>query len=105
MDRPMKHADTYFRLAREREAIRRRKAAGQPWPWTDDPILRDWFFCNVHREMDKTTVWFREHVRSTLSGWRAVEATLCFRWFNLIETGEVVRELLCEGWKRDEAYR
>jgi hypothetical protein len=96
---------TFFSLARERESMRRRKAAGEPWPWTDDKIFRDWYFCNVHRENDKTTVWFREHVRSRLDGWRAVEATICFRWFNLIETGERVIDLLLGGWDRDEAHR
>jgi RecA-family ATPase len=42
-------------FAIEREAIRKRKESGQPWPWTDDPILRAGHFCNVHREHDRTT--------------------------------------------------
>ena len=87
----MMNADAYFSFAREREAIRRRRLAGQPWPWTDDPVFQTWSFCNVHRENDRTTAWFRDHVRSRLDGWRAVEATVCFRFFNLIETGECVR--------------
>jgi hypothetical protein len=47
----------------EREAIRLRRAAGQPAPWTDDQILRDWSFCNVQREHDHVTTWIREHWR------------------------------------------
>jgi hypothetical protein len=39
----------------EREAIRRRREAGQPWPWTSDPILRDYKFCNMCREDDRVT--------------------------------------------------
>jgi hypothetical protein len=39
----------------ERENIRRRKEAGQPAPWTDDPILRDYSFTNVRRSDDRTT--------------------------------------------------
>lgn len=101
----MRHADTYFTLAREREQIRRRRTAGQPSPWTTDQIFRDWRFCNVHRENDKTTMWFREHVRSKLSGLSAVEATVTFRWFNRITTGEVVEDLLLHGWDHDEALR
>lgn len=101
----MMNAPTYFALAREREAIRRRRLAGQPWPWTDDRIFREWCFCNVHRENDRTSVWFRKHVRSKLDGWRVVEATIAFRFFNLIETGERVIDLLLYGWDRDEAYR
>lgn len=95
----------FFRLAREREAIRRRRLAGDPAPWTDDTIWSQWMFCNVHRENDKTTAWFRDHVRSTLDGWRAIEATVAFRWFNLIETGKLIEDLLLDGWNRDEAQR
>ena len=39
----------------EREKIRQRKEAGQPWPWTDDPILQEGRFTNVRRSDDKTT--------------------------------------------------
>lgn len=39
----------------KREIIRRRKEAGEPWPWTDDPILRDYSFTNVRRSDDRTT--------------------------------------------------
>jgi hypothetical protein len=42
-------------FAIEREAIRKRREAGQPWPWTDDPILCAGYFCNVHRENDAAT--------------------------------------------------
>ncbi|HZK91572.1 MAG TPA: nucleotide kinase domain-containing protein [Stellaceae bacterium] len=47
----------------EREAIRRRRAAGAPPPWTDDPILRAWSFCNVRREDDRVTHWVAENWR------------------------------------------
>lgn len=38
---------------REREKVRIRKEAGEPWPWTDDPLLREWRFCNVRRSDDR----------------------------------------------------
>jgi hypothetical protein len=47
----------------EREAIRLRRASGAPQPWTDDPILREYPFCNVRREDDRTTVWIRQNWR------------------------------------------
>jgi hypothetical protein len=43
----------------EREEIRGRKEAGQPWPWTDDPILRAGRFCNVYREYDYGSICVR----------------------------------------------
>ncbi len=101
----MKHAGEFFAWAREREAIRRRRAAGQPWPWTDDPALRDYRITNVFREYDKTTTWFREHVRSKLGGLAVVEAVVAFRWFNRIETGARVLDLLLHGWDASEARR
>jgi alpha-glutamyl/putrescinyl thymine pyrophosphorylase clade 1 len=41
----------------ERELIRGRRAAGEPPPWTADPILREWSFTNVRREDDRVTRW------------------------------------------------
>lgn len=98
-----KNVETYFSSAREREAIRRRRLAREPYPWTADDVLLQWRFCNVCREDDRTTVWFRERVRNHVSGWRAVEATIAFRWFNRIETGEAVSDLLLEGWDSSAA--
>jgi hypothetical protein len=39
----------------ERERIRQRKEAGQPQPWTKDPILATYRFCNVDRNDDRVT--------------------------------------------------
>lgn len=96
--------DHYFATAREREQIRRNRLAGIT-PWTNDPIFKEWRFTNVHRENDKTTIWFRENVRKHLSGLAVVEATLIFRWFNRIETGEKIVDLLLNGWNTEEARK
>lgn len=47
----------------ERHSIYKRKAAGEPPPWTRDEIMQTYRFCNVFRELDKVTVWVREHWR------------------------------------------
>jgi hypothetical protein len=47
----------------ERQAIHERRARGGLPPWTDDPILREWRFCNVYRERDRVTIWIRENWR------------------------------------------
>lgn len=39
----------------ERELIRLRKEAGQPRPWTEDPILHEFKFTNVKRAHDRTS--------------------------------------------------
>lgn len=81
----------FFYWIRERHNIYLKRRAGKPKPWTDDEVLRNWFFTNPYRENDKTTIWFRENVREPLrDDPRVFFATVCFRWFNLIETAGVL---------------
>lgn len=47
----------------ERLKILKLKSAGEPAPWTKDPILQDYRFCNVYREDDTVTIWINEHIR------------------------------------------
>jgi hypothetical protein len=65
----------------EREAIRKRKESGQPWPWTDDPILRAGAFCNVHREHDRVSrqiaVGLVQPFRNIADLWFAVTIARC----------------------------
>jgi hypothetical protein len=52
------------RFIEEREAIRIKKEAGEPRPWTTDPIFQQFKFCNVHREDDRTTRWITKNWRN-----------------------------------------
>ena len=45
----------FERWIRTREEARRNKEAGAPRPWTDDPIINSYHFCNVRREDDRVT--------------------------------------------------
>lgn len=92
--------DQFFWLAREREGIRAAREQGKPKPWTNDPVLQRYRFCNVFREDDKTTRWFNEHVRFPMRNDDGVAlATVIFRFFNRIETGEVLlRNNLFKNW-------
>lgn len=47
----------------ERESIRKRKAQGKK-PYTTDPILRTYRFCNVRREDDRVTRWIATNWRT-----------------------------------------
>jgi hypothetical protein len=105
------NVQTYFDLARERYHIMLRRRAGLPREqWTNDPIFQQWRFCNVRREDDKTTEWFRNNIRGVLQkrGSDVLFATIAFRWFNRIETGEKILEELCAGpddWDPDAVRR
>lgn len=46
----------------ERHKIYLRKAAGRPAPWTTDPILANFKFTNIYRELDRVTLWMDEHI-------------------------------------------
>jgi hypothetical protein len=84
--------EAFFAYARARYAILLRRQADLPRSeWTDDPILQKYRFCNVFREDDVTTKWFRENVRDPLRNQPEVLlATVVFRWFNRITTGEAI---------------
>lgn len=43
----------------ERERTRINKESGKPRPWTADPIIGKYRFCNVRREDDSVTRWLR----------------------------------------------
>jgi len=47
--------ELFWYWIRQRELIRIRKEEGLPRPWTGDPILQAYHFCNVHREDDRGT--------------------------------------------------
>lgn len=81
----------FFNYAELRERIRINRENGLFPPWTNDPILQQYRFCNIFREDDKTTRWFRENIRDELNGSpNVLLATAAFRWFNRIEIGEIL---------------
>jgi hypothetical protein len=84
-------AADFFAYARKRQTILIKRLQGEPRPWTDDPALGHYRFCNVFREDDKTTKWFADNVRNQLADKpEALLATVFFRWFNRIESAEVL---------------
>lgn len=79
----------FFRTARERQKMYKAKEAGEPWPWSEDAVMNNVYLCNLFREQDKTTVWFRENVRDPeKESFRVFPAIVLFRWFNRVETGK-----------------
>lgn len=83
--------EAFFKFARDRHSIYLHRRDGFPAPWTQDPVLQQVRFTNVFRELDRTTIWFRQNIRDPLRRDRwVVPATIIFRWFNRIETGQVL---------------
>lgn len=57
------HQHKFWYWINERHNIYLRRQAGESAPWTDDPILQKYRFCNVFRELDRVTCWIRNHWR------------------------------------------
>ncbi|WP_322411703.1 nucleotide kinase domain-containing protein [Microbacterium invictum] len=47
--------DIFWRFTAERHRVYERRVAGEPGPWTDDAILRQFKFCNVYRAADRVS--------------------------------------------------
>lgn len=82
----------------ERHQIYLNRKAGKPWPWTTDPILQEYKFTNVFRQLDRVTQdWLsRRKVLETAgaSDYRLFAHLYVFRMFNLPATYDA---LLQEG--------
>lgn len=73
----------FFDFCIERERIRQRREAGEPFPWTDDAVLQNGRFLNVFREDDKGTkavLQFAGSARENVS--ELIHALFFARWCN-----------------------
>lgn len=62
----------------------RRFKQGQSKPWTDDPILQDYRFCNAYRELDTVTQWiahnWRDSHKTDSNVWFAMAMARLVNW-------------------------
>jgi hypothetical protein len=80
---------------KEREKVRQCKEAGLAKPWTTDEVLRDYKFCNVHREHDRVTVWVFDNWLFPYSDHPNIAFAMCVaRHFNWPETLEAITDLV-----------
>lgn len=84
----------------ERERIRQRRLAGAPQPWTSDPILHQYRFCNVRRRDDRVSKWIIESVIDPYDGHPNLWVMLALaRYINWPDT---LLELMDEDlWPKD----
>jgi hypothetical protein len=67
----------FFWYINERHAIYLKKSSGAEWPWTADPILQKYRFCEVFRELDKVTIWIRQNWREPYANHRNLWFAMC----------------------------
>lgn len=53
---------SFYGWMNERESIRQKREAGEPWPWTKDPVLQKFSFTNVMREYDRVSIWIQGNI-------------------------------------------
>jgi hypothetical protein len=87
--------DAYWRFAASRQSIFERRWAGLPAPWTDDPILGQYKFCNTFRAADRVTQYLLSEViyrsdRRDLPAEDVFCRIVLFRLFSKPETWEVL---------------
>ena len=71
----------------ERQSIyHKRMVLKEPPPWTDDTVLRNYFFTNVYREEDKGTVFLIRNLIRIEDDNDLLFAIMVYRLFNDIDT-------------------
>jgi hypothetical protein len=85
------HVYPFVSFIKERDLIWKRRRNGRPKPWTDDPILQNFRFCNVLRERDTVTQWIAKNWRDPHNAHPDLWFAMAFaRLFNRVETLEAV---------------
>lgn len=65
--------DAYVSFVNERHQTHLNRAAGKPAPWSSDPILQQYRFCNMRREDDRVTKWIHTNwLREDPQAWFAM---------------------------------
>jgi hypothetical protein len=89
--------DLYWYFASERQRMFERRVAGGPGPWTSDPILREFKFCNVFRAADRVSQYMIRdvcyHGEHCTEEDRLFQIT-AFRTFSKTATWDTVRDIL-----------
>lgn len=84
---------------RERESIRLKREQNELKPWTTNPVLQKWRFCNVRREDDKVTKWYITNIATTgLTYEEKIVNTILFRMFNKPSTIQYIGLQTYNDW-------
>lgn len=89
--------ELYWKFAAARQQAFEARVSGAPWPWSDDPILQEFKFCNVFRAADRVSQYMIREV-----AYRKDDSTpqdrlfqiVAFRTFSNTRTWDFVTEYL-----------
>lgn len=94
---PNENFQYYLYWISERMNIFWNKYEGKPAPWTDDPILQKYKFCNTYRCLDRVSQYLLSHVIYNGKDYEPEDMfyrILLFKHFNKIETWEAIEKEL-----------
>jgi len=82
--------ESYWRFAAERQEIFFRRLAGDPGPWTTDPILARYKFTNAYRASDRVSQYLIRNVayKGSANSNEVFFRTILFKLFNRVDTWE-----------------
>ncbi len=85
--------DAYWCFAAERQAIFFRRHRGEPPPWSYDPILRTFKFCNAYRASDRVSQFLIRNViyEPGFSAEDTLLRIILFRLFSKIDTWKLLK--------------
>ena len=89
--------ELYWYFAAERQHAFERRVAGQAPPWSDDPILQEYKFCNVFRAADRVSQYMIREVcyqEEECTPEDRIFQIVAFRTFSRIETWRSLHHLL-----------
>lgn len=89
--------DIFWRFTAERQRVFEARARGDRGPWTDDPILSTYKFCNVYRAADRVSQYLIRYVAYPATPQADVDKLfqiVAFRTFSKIETWQRLEEEL-----------
>jgi hypothetical protein len=94
--------ELYWTFAARRQAAFEQRLAGEPAPWTDDPILQIYKFCNVFRATDRVSQYMIRGVAYAADAGSTddlIFQIVAFRTFSNIATWESLRRKFGEAPK------
>src|ERR687890_2794272 len=89
--------DLYWIFASRRQEVFERRIAGAPIPWTDDPVLQRFKFCNVFRAADRLSQYMIQKVACADDQDDAADRLfriVAFRTFSQLQTWDGVTDRL-----------
>lgn len=78
------HLNEFFSIMIERQRISEKRMKGLPFPWTNNPILRDYKYTNVYRELDRNSQYEIDNIilNESLTNEDTLFQILMYRMFN-----------------------